>query len=155
MSVTKVGLSLFLSFFSFSNTLLYSIDGELWWPPSSLLYRMSGRQWVWKTWSAWTAKENPALNNSCSFWQWKMESRSVPWKGISGATGSVNGGLLQAMLWDVYEGKVGVLYKKIKTFARGRWAHLQLSFLGAKTVSCGAHRADNCKDCPMVGPLTL
>ena len=43
-----------------------------------------------------------------------MKSRSVPRKGISGATETVNGGLLQAILWDVYEEKVGVLYKKLR-----------------------------------------
>ena len=40
----------------------------------------------------------------------KMESRNVPRKGISGATETVNGGLLQAILWDVLEEKVGVLF---------------------------------------------
>lgn len=41
-----------------------------------------------------------------------MESRSVPRKGISGATETVNGGLLliPLILWDVYEEKVGVLF---------------------------------------------
>ena len=62
-----------------------------------------------------------------------MKSRSVPRKGISGATETVNGGLLQiqAILWDVYEDIVSVLfvpYQKIKTFARGRGAHLQQFF---------------------------
>ena len=37
-----------------------------------------------------------------------MISSSVPPKGMPGATDNVNGGLLQAMLWDVLEEKVSV-----------------------------------------------
>ena len=48
-----------------------------------------------------------------------MKSSGVPRKGISGATGTVNGGLFQAMLWDVLEEKAGrcSVSKKFKTFA--------------------------------------